>query len=60
MNETLAPKNIVHCIIHANGNVHIGDTGSSSGDNYEEKNAVKGSNIKAGGDFHLGDVINTK
>jgi hypothetical protein len=45
--------------IDAKGNVHIGDKGTSSGDPYDEKNIVKGSHIKAGGDFRLGDDIVT-
>jgi hypothetical protein len=43
--------------IDVQGNVHIGDKGTSSGDNYDEKNIVKGSTIKAGGDFRLGDDV---
>lgn len=43
--------------IDVKGSVHIGDKGSSSGDNYDEKNIVKGSTIKAGGDFRLGDDV---
>jgi hypothetical protein len=54
-------KNVVDKTdIDVKGSVHIGDKGSSSGDNYDEKNIIKGSNIKAGGDFHLGDDINLK
>ena len=49
-------KNVVSDTdIDVKGSVHIGDKGTSSGDNYDEKNVVKGSNIKAGGDFRLGD-----
>ena len=43
--------------IDVQGNVHIGDKGSFSGDNYDEKNIIKGSTIKAGGDFRLGDDV---
>jgi len=51
-------KNVVDkANIDVQGGVHIGDKGSSSGDNYDEKNTVKGSTIKAGGDFRLGDDI---
>lgn len=50
-------KNVVtDADVEAEGNVHIGDKGSSSGDgNYDEKNVVKGGTIKTGGDFRLGD-----
>ncbi len=52
-------KNVVDkSDIDVKGNVHIGDKGSSSGDNYDEKNVVKGSTIKAEGDFRLGDDMN--
>ena len=51
-------KNVVSDTdIDVKGSVHIGDKGSSSGDNYDEKNVVKGSTIKAGGDFRLGDDV---
>ena len=51
-------KNVVDkSDIDVKGNVHIGDKGSASGDNYDEKNIIKGSTIKAGGDFRLGDDI---
>jgi hypothetical protein len=53
-------KNVVtDTDIDVKGNVHIGDSGTSSGDHYDQKNVVKGSNIKAGGDFRLGDDVNT-
>lgn len=49
-------KNVVaNADIDAKGNVHIGDKGSSSGDQYDEKNVVKDSTIKPGGDFQVGD-----
>jgi hypothetical protein len=51
-------KNVVsNADIDVKGSVHIGDKGSSSGDNYDEKNIIKGSTIKAGGDFRLGDDV---
>jgi Effector-associated domain 11 len=51
-------KNVVtNADIDVKGNVHIGDKGNSSGDNYDEKNVVKGGTIKAGGDFRLGDDV---
>lgn len=51
-------KNVVHdADIDVKGSVHIGDKGNSSGDNYDEKNIIKGSTIKAGGDFRLGDDV---
>ena len=51
-------KNVVSDTdIDVKGSVHIGDKGSSSGDNYDEKNVIKGSTIKAGGDFRLGDDV---
>ena len=51
-------KNVVDkADIDVKGNVHIGDKGASSDDNYDEKNVIKGSTIKAGGDFRLGDDI---
>ena len=43
--------------IEAAGNVHIGDRGASSGNAFDQKNVVKGSSIKTGDDFHLGDDI---
>ena len=43
--------------IDVQGGIHIGDKGSSSEDNYDEKNIIKGGTIKAGGDFRLGDDI---
>ena len=48
---------VVDADIDIKGSVHIGDKGSTSGDNYDEKNVVKGSTIKAGGDFCLGDDV---
>jgi hypothetical protein len=51
-------KNVVtNADIDVKGNVHIGDKGSSAGDNYDEKNIIKGGTIKAGGDFRLGDDV---
>ena len=51
-------KNVVSdADIDVKGSVHIGDKGTSSGDNYDEKNVVKGSTIKAGGHFRLGDDV---
>jgi hypothetical protein len=50
---------VVDTDIDAMGNVHIGDSGTFSGDHFEEKNIIKGSTIKSGGDFRLGDNINT-
>ena len=51
-------KNVVSdADIDVKGHVRIGDKGTSSGDNYDEKNVVKGSTIKAGGNFRLGDDI---
>lgn len=51
-------KNVVmDADIDVKGSVHIGDQGPSSGDNYNEKNVIKGGTIKAGGDFRLGDDV---
>lgn len=51
-------KNVVtDANIDAQGNVHIGDKGNSSGDNYDQKNIIQGGTIKAGGDFRLGDDL---
>ena len=51
-------KNVVNnANIDAQGNVHIGDKGSSSSDNYDQKNVIQGGTIKAGGDFRLGDDV---
>ena len=51
-------KNVIDkADIDVKGNVHIGDKGSFSGDAYDEKNIIKGSTIKAGGDFRLGDDV---
>lgn len=51
-------KNVVSdADIDVKGSVHIGDKGTSSGDNYDEKNSLKGSSIKASGDFRLGDDV---
>ncbi|WP_020534536.1 hypothetical protein [Lewinella cohaerens] len=53
-------KNVVtDADIDAKGNVHIGDKGTSSGENYDEKNIIKGGTIKSGGDFRLGDDENS-
>jgi len=53
-------KNVMkNADIDAQGNVHIGDKGSSSGDHYDEKNVIQGGTIKAGGDFRLGDDVVT-
>jgi hypothetical protein len=43
--------------IEVQGGVHIGDTGIVANEIYDEKNIVKGSTIKAGGDFRLGDDV---
>ncbi|NJL75282.1 MAG: hypothetical protein HC892_09890 [Saprospiraceae bacterium] len=54
-------KNVVHdANIEVKGNVHIGDKGGASDDHYDEKNIVKGGTIKAGGDFRLGDDVDSK
>ena len=51
-------KNVVSdADIDVKGSIHIGDKGTSSGDNYDEKNVIKGGSIKAGGDFRLGDDV---
>ncbi|MCC6462718.1 MAG: hypothetical protein IT260_19785 [Saprospiraceae bacterium] len=50
-------KNIVYGSITANGNVHIGDKGRSSGDDYDKKNVIQGGTITSGGDFRLGDDL---
>jgi hypothetical protein len=42
------------------GSVRIGDQGRTSGDDYDEKNIIKGSTIKAGGDFRLGDDVGNR
>jgi len=46
--------------VDVQGSVVIGDVGQSSGDDYDEKNVVRGSTIKAGGDFRLGDQNTTQ
>lgn len=38
-------------------NIHIGDRGAASGDDHNQKNVIKDSTLKAGGDFRLGDDI---
>jgi hypothetical protein len=48
---------VVDADIDIKGSVHIGDKGSPLGDNYDEKNIIKGGTIKAGGDFRLGDDV---
>jgi hypothetical protein len=49
-------KNVVeNSNIEVVGNVEIGDKQAGNGDHYDQKNVVKGSTIKAGGDFRLGD-----
>lgn len=54
-------KNVVQdSDIDVKGNVHIGDKGGASGDQYDEKNIIKGGTIKAGGNFRLGDDIDGK
>lgn len=37
------------------GSVNIGDKGDKYNDNFDQKNVVKNSKIKSGGDFSLGD-----
>jgi hypothetical protein len=40
------------------GKFHIGNTGvNAASGNYDEKNVIKGSKIKVGGDFRLGDDL---
>ncbi len=52
-------KNMVeNADIEADGNVWIGDEKSDSDNDYDEKNITKGSKIKAGKDFILGDRKN--
>ena len=54
-------KNVVtDADIDVKGSVHIGNKGSASGEHYDEENIVKGSTIKAGGDFRLGDDVDAK
>ena len=49
-------KNVVdNSDIDVEGNVHIGDKDAFSGNDFDQKNIVKNSKIKAGGDFRLGD-----
>lgn len=56
--EKTKRKGIVeNATIEVQGHVHIGDKGNVSNDNYDEKNIIKGSTIKAGGDFRLGDDV---
>jgi hypothetical protein len=51
-------KNVVeNTDIDVQGSVHIGDRGNLYGEPYDQKNTIKGSTIKAGGDFRLGDDI---
>jgi hypothetical protein len=51
-------KNVVtDADIDVKGVVYIGYKGGSLGDNYDEKNIIKGSMIKAGGGFRLGDDV---
>ena len=53
-------KNVVSDVdIEVQGHVHIGDKGNATGDHYDEMNVIKSSNIKAGGDFRLGDDVVT-
>jgi hypothetical protein len=51
---------VTNAEIDIKGNVHIGDKSNASGDNYIEKNILKGGTLKAGGDFHLGDDLDSK
>ncbi len=49
-------KNVVaDAHIEAKGDIHIGDKGGASANDYDEKNIVKGSTIKTEGGFRLGD-----
>jgi hypothetical protein len=51
-------KNIVdNSTVDVQGNVKIGDKNALSDDAYDQKNTVKGSSVKAGGDVHIGDEI---
>lgn len=38
------------------GSVNIGDKGDKYSDDFDQKNVVKNSKIKSGGDFNLGDM----
>lgn len=56
--EKKKAKNVIeHSNIAVQGGVHVGDQGQSSGEDYDQKNVIKGSTIKAGRDFRLGDDI---
>lgn len=50
-------KNVLDDVqLEAGRNVHIGDVGPGSPpEDYDQKNVIRGSTIKAGGDFRLGD-----
>ncbi len=51
-------KNVVSdADIDVQGDVHIGDKGSASGDHYDEKDVIKGGNIKAGGGIFAWGVM---
>jgi hypothetical protein len=51
-------KNVVSdANIDVAGKIHIGDSGTSASDNYDQKNVIKGGTFKSGGDFHLGDDV---
>ncbi|HOY08420.1 MAG TPA: hypothetical protein PLO67_23590 [Saprospiraceae bacterium] len=51
-------KNMVdNATVEVQGNVKIGDKNPLSGDVYDQKNTLKGSTLKAGGDVHIGDEI---
>ncbi len=43
--------------IDVKGSVYIGDKGNPTDGQYDQKNIVKNSTIKAGGDFRLGDDV---
>ena len=49
-------KNLVsRAKIDVAGSAHIGDKGPAAADTYDEKNIIRDSEIKTGGDFRLGD-----
>jgi len=51
-------KNVVsNTDIDVEGDIHVGDKGSSPDDTYDEKNILKDSTVKAGGNFRLGDDV---
>ena len=57
MQKTRVKNAVDHSAADVQGNIKIGDKNPLPGEVYDQKNTVKGSTLKAGGDMHIGDEI---